>query len=104
MPKIVCNQCGATGTSKNPDTRRCFADDQLVDISGLFISYPEQKKKDVFRIDFNIVGGSNDLPPELRALEVINDIFNSCKDKNVDPKQIFCDHKWELAPGEVATC
>ena len=29
MPKIICKQCGASGSSKNPWTRSIFMDNQL---------------------------------------------------------------------------
>jgi len=103
MAEVICNKCGATGSSKNPMYRNVFPDDQVVSMAGCFMQYPKQDTKDKFTIIFNLLRSDDkDDPPEIRAMHAIQDIFKWVAEHNTKIEQVFCNHNWEFAPGETS--
>ena len=94
MPKVVCSECGSTGSSKCPGQRSIFSDNQQDALFGnmYFLNHDDMNRP------FIKQKGADDKNGSMYAarLEFLIALREMLKDET-QLKAFACYHKWEMA-------
>ena len=108
MAKIICNKCGATGTSKCPYCRSIFPDSHgEATLSWIFKRRIKVEKKLHWLEVFLFMGDGTEKNNLAWGMHELRNILNNMEDPEVKHYPSIdayaCDHVWEFADGEKSS-